>query len=114
METDKRTTKSKPYMRHLLKIATLGLCVLSGSARAADESPAKQFLRYVYGADVGDILAICLPSDDLWMLHGAKNTNALAAVEALSIDARKRSGVYTGVIQTDVYFIELKDGKVDP
>jgi hypothetical protein len=80
----------------------------------AEESVVKQFLRYVYGADGVDIAQTCLPSDDLWMLRGARNTNTLAAVDALSLDPAKRSGIFFGLIRNEGYFVEVRDGKVDP
>jgi hypothetical protein len=91
-------------------IATL---LVSVSAAQGAEPAAKQFLRYVYGADGIDLTSICHPSDDVWMLRGAKNTNALATLDALKV-ASKPSGIASGLIGTDIYFVETRDGKVDP
>ena len=83
------------------------------SARCATPAAARQFLRYIYGADDIELGEICLPSEDAWMLHGAKNTDALAELDHLKIDA-KSSGVISGLVGRDIYFIETRDGKVDP
>ena len=91
-------------------IATL---LVSVSAAQCAEPAAKQFLRYIYGADGIELTSICHPSDDVWMLRGAKNTNALVALDALKI-ASKPSGITSGLVGTDIYFIETRDGKVDP
>jgi hypothetical protein len=51
------------------------------------------------------------------MIYGCcpaqKNTNALAAVDDLKI-ASKATGVTSGLLGHDLYFIETRDGKVDP
>jgi hypothetical protein len=70
-------------------------------------------LRYIYGADGIELTNVCHPSDDAWMLRGAKNTNALAALESLKL-ASKPTGVISGLVGRDIYFIETRDGKVDP
>lgn len=77
------------------------------------ESNAKQFLRNIYGAEGIDISKICHPSQDVWMVRGVKNTNALAIVDGLKFES-KRTGIFSGLVGTDLYFIELRDGLVDP
>jgi hypothetical protein len=91
-------------------IATL---LVSVSAAQCAEPAAKQFLRYIYGADAIELTNVCHPSDDAWMLRGTRNTNALVALDALKI-ASKPSGITSGLVGTDIYFIETRDGKVDP
>lgn len=86
--------------------------LLSTLAAQAAEPVGKQFLRYIYGADGIELTNICHPSDDLWMLHGAKNTNALAALEDMKV-ASKPTGTTSGVVGRDIYFIETRNGKVD-
>jgi len=88
------------------------LLVPVSAARCA-EPVTKQFLRYIYGADGVELTNICLPSDDAWMLRGAKDTNALAALDSLKI-ASKPTGITSGLVGRDVYCIETRDGKVDP
>jgi len=94
-------------------LTLIALLVLIAPAVQSAEPVAKQFLRYIYGADDIDVTNICHPSEDLWMARGAKNTNALAALNAEKIES-KRTGVLSGVLGTDIYFIELRDGLVDP
>jgi hypothetical protein len=81
------------------------------------EAIASQFLRFLYG-DAVDVTNICHPHEDLWMLPGAKNTNALRAVAAIKFDPANTNGVVSGVIpqrnMNDLYFVELRNGKVDP
>jgi hypothetical protein len=77
------------------------------------EPTAKEFLRYMYGADGVDITNICYPSEDLWMLKGAKNTNALAAIDMEKFES-KSTGVLSGMLGTDLYFIETRNGRIDP
>ena len=91
-------------------VATLLVCV---SAARCAEPAAKQFLRYIYGADGIELTNICHPSDDAWMLRGAKNTNALAELDGLKISA-KSTGITSGLVGRDMYFVETRDGKVDP
>jgi hypothetical protein len=99
-------------LRQLLAVMLL----TAGSARCADAIP-KQFLRYLYGADGVELTAICHPSDDLWMLRGAKNEKALSEIDSLKIEA-KLAGIFSYTINNglgvDVCFIELRDGKIDP
>ena len=91
----------------------IALLLLATPVAQCAEPAAKQFLRYIYGADGIGLTNICHPSDDLWMLRGTKNTNALAALDAEKFES-KRTGVSSGVLGTDIYFIELRDGLVDP
>lgn len=88
------------------------LMLVASTARAAEKAPL-QFLRYIYGADNIDVASVCCPSDDLWMLRGAKNTNALAALTRHEFHPR-HTNVISGLLNNDLYFIELRDGKVDP
>ena len=88
------------------------LLITSSTSQAA-EPAAKQFLRFVYGADGIEITNVCHPSDDLWMLRGAKDTNTLAALDGLKI-ASKSTGITSGLLGRDMYFIETREGKVDP
>lgn len=85
-------------------------------ARCADPV-AKQFLRYVYGADGIDLVAICQPSDDLWMLRGRKNEQALFSIEQLRFETSP-TGVRSFMINNgsgmDVCFLEIKERKIDP
>ena len=91
----------------------LSLLLMACTVVQAAEPAAKQFLRHIYGAD-GIVLAdICYPSDDLWMLRGVKNPEALAALDELKFDSRP-TGITSGVVRMDLYFIETRDGKVDP
>jgi len=94
-------------------IQLFALLLVSVSAAQFSEPVARQFLRYVYGADNVELTNICLPSDDVWMLQGAKNSNALAALDGLKI-ASKPTGITSGLVGRDMYFIETRDGKVDP
>ena len=87
--------------------------LVSASAAQCAEPVAKQFLRYIYGADGMELTNICHPSDDAWMLRGAKNTNALTELDQLKISA-KPAGVTSGLVGRDLYFVETRDGKVDP
>ena len=63
--------------------------LVSVSAARCAEPVTKQFLRYIYGADGVELTNICLPSDDAWMLRGAKDTNALAALDCLKIASKR-------------------------
>jgi hypothetical protein len=94
-------------------IGILAGLIVSASAAQCGESVGKQFLRYIYGADGIELSNVCHPSDDLWMLRGAKNTNALSTLDSLTI-ASKPTGVTSGLVGRDMYFVETRDGKVDP
>ena len=94
-------------------IRLFAILLVAASVAQAAEPAAKQFLRYIYGADGIELTNVCHPSDDAWMLRGAKNTNALAALDSLKI-ASKPTGITSGLVGTDIYFIETRDGKVDP
>lgn len=94
-------------------IRLFAVLLVSASAGECAEPVAKQFLRYIYGADGIELANICHLSDDAWMLRGAKNTNALATLDRLKI-ASKPKGVTSGLVGTDIYFVETRDGKVDP
>ena len=94
-------------------IRLFAVLLVSVSAARCAEPVTKQYLRYIYGADGIELTNICLPSDDAWMLRGAKDTNALAALDGLKI-AWKPTGVTSGLVGRDMYFIETRDGKVDP
>ena len=94
-------------------IRLFAVLLVSASVARCAEPVTKQFLRYIYGADGVELTNICLPSDDAWMLRGAKDTNALAALDSLKI-ASKPTGITSGLVGRDMYFIETRDGKVDP
>jgi len=96
--------------------AYLLLLILLIARNAVCEEPvAKQFLQFMFGAEGIDAGKICLPSDDLWMLPGAKNTNGLLELDAQKFDPKKRNGIVSGVIAGEaIYFVDLRDGKVDP
>ncbi len=94
-------------------IRLIALLSVSASVAQCAEPVAKQFLRYIYGADGINLTNVCHPSDDSWMLRGDKNANALTALDTEKITS-KSTGVTSGVLGTDVYFIEMRDGKVDP
>src|SRR5215213_1353947 len=97
-------------MNVMIRLAAV-LLVSVSAARCA-EPITKQFLRYIYGADGLEFTNICLPSDDAWMLRGAKDTNALAALNSLKI-ASKPTGMTSGLLGREMYFIETREGKVD-
>ena len=87
-------------------LAQVGLC---------DAPVAKKFLQFLHGADGVNVTNLCLPTADLWMLAGAKNTNLLEALDAEKFDAKKQNGIVSGILGGEaLYFFELKDGKVDP
>jgi hypothetical protein len=94
-------------------IQFFALLLVSVSVAQCAEPAAKQFLRYIYGADGIELTNVCHPSDDAWMLRGAKNTNALAELDTLKISA-KPTGITSGLVGRDIYFIETRDGRVDP
>jgi hypothetical protein len=94
-------------------IRLFALLLVSVSAARSAEPVTKQFLRYIYGADGVELTNICLPSDDAWMLRGSKNTNALTALNSLKIGS-KHTGITSGLVGRDMYFVETRDGKVDP
>ena len=97
----------------VLRAAAAACCVLFLAAHARAQEPvAKQFLRHLYGAEGIDIARICHPSDDLWMLGGARDSEALDAIEGIRIDTA-RNGVVSGVVRSTMYFFELRDGLVD-
>ena len=98
-------------MNNLIRLVAMML--LTAPAARCAEPVAKQFLRYIYGADGIDLASICHPSDDSWMLRGPTNTNALTALDALRFDTN-RTGIVSGVVGADMYFVELRDGRVDP
>ena len=103
-------------MKAILTVVVL-LLILARPTSAA-ESVAAQFLRYIYGAGDVNLTQICVPSDDVWMLPGATNAAALQAIAAEKLDATKQDGILSGVIRygqgQDLYFVELRGGKVDP
>jgi len=103
-------------MKAILNVVVLLLAFARPASSA--ETVTARFLRHIYGVEDADISKICVPSDDLWMLPGAKNAAALQSIAALKLDAAKRDGVLSGVIGhaqgQDLYFVELRDGKVDP
>jgi hypothetical protein len=98
-------------MNNMLRF--LGMLFIFVSVSHSAEPAGKEFLRYIYGADGIELTNICHPSDDAWMLRGAKNTNALAEVDRLKIVA-KTTGIISGLVGRDIYFIETRDGRVDP
>jgi len=98
-------------MKNMLQL--IFLMLLAAPAAPCAESVTKQFLRYIYGADGIELTNVCHPTDDAWMLRGAKNTNALAEIADEKFSS-KRTGVTTAMVGTDLCFIELRDGRVDP
>src|SRR6185369_5263149 len=99
-------------MKISIRVFAFFLLVAQGALGA--EPAAKDFLRYIYGAEGIDLAKACWPSEDAWMLPGPKNPAALAAVGGLRLDTSRRDGIVSGVLGTDMYFIELREGRVDP
>ena len=99
-------------MKRLIYCCVAILIVTTATLSAAENTPL-QFLRYIYGADDVDITKVCHPTDDVWMLRGAKNTNVLAQLKTHKFYPGQ-TNIISGTLQTDLYFIELRDGKVDP
>ena len=102
-------------MRHARFLAFL---LLAAPLAHGAEPAAKQFLSYIYGAEGINLADISHPSPDLWMVRGAKNPQALAALDGVKFEP-KRAGVYYGTVRAsedgpDLYFIEMRDGLVDP
>jgi hypothetical protein len=91
----------------------LVLLLIASSAAQAAEPAARQFLRYIYGAEGIDVAAVSHPSDDLWMVRGARNPEALATLDKMQFEARS-AGITSGTVKTDLFFVEMRDGKVDP
>ncbi len=98
-------------MKNTLRLVVLML--LAAPTAFCAESVTKQFLRYIYGADGIELTNVCHPTDDAWMLRGAKDTNALAEIDEEKFTS-KRNGVTTATVGTGLCFIELRDGRVDP
>lgn len=98
-------------MRFIARLVTV-LLVSATFARSA-EPVTKQFLRYVYGEEGIVVSDICHHSDDIWMLRGDRNAEALSVLRGWEIPS-KSTGVTSGSIGTHIYFIETRDGKVDP
>ncbi|MEZ6058551.1 MAG: hypothetical protein R3C01_17760 [Planctomycetaceae bacterium] len=96
-----------------LTLSFLALMLVSATAAHCAEPAAKQFLRYLYGAEGIELADVCHPSDDAWMLRGTRNEGALAELNRLKF-TDKPSGITSGVIRSDMFFVETRDGKVDP
>ena len=112
-----KTILQKFSMLRLITNPTIRIFILFAlvSQTAFSKEPvAKQFLRHIYGADGINIAQICVPSEDLWMLRGAKDTNALATVDAMKPHSFKDTGVFTAMVRNDISFIEIRDGRIDP
>jgi len=77
------------------------------------QTPAQKFLHYCYGAEGVDIVAICHPTDDLWMLRGAKNDEAIKAVNETPLRLAD-SGLFSGPIGRDFCVVQMRNGKIDP
>src|SRR4051812_3265021 len=99
-------------MMRKLGWVVLAISMVVSRGVLAEESVVRQFLQYQYGHPI-DVSKICLPSEDIWMLQGPKNADALAEVKALKLES-KTNGIVSGVLGTDMYFVELRGGKVDP
>ena len=95
-----------------MKSKIIVVTLLLGSTEwAGPVETAKDFLSFAYGKEV-DINTLCLPNDDLWMLSGKSNPEALKALESAKIKA-KGTGVTIDIIGRDIAVVELRDGKVD-
>lgn len=86
--------------------------MVSSLSFAGPVETAKEFLSFAYGKEV-DINALCHPHDDLWMLSGIRNDEALEALGAAKLKV-KSTGVVIDVIGRDIAMVEMREGKVDP
>lgn len=101
-------------MKALLLTLSLPVVVVTACHAGESKEPiAKQYLRYVYGEDGIELASIAHPSADSWMLRGPKNDDALSRLGDLKL-VDKASGLVSGVIGTDLYFVETRQGLVDP
>jgi hypothetical protein len=73
---------------------------------------ATDYLRYLYGADDLDLSAIAHPHDDLWMLRGRKNAEALKEIGSASIHHGPNKILWERV-QQDLCIVVVREGKVD-
>ena len=86
---------------------------LLAGAPAVAASAAKEFLLFVYGADNIDVAKVCWPSDDLWMLRGARNPAGIAELESEKI-AHGQNEVVIETIHHGLCMLEVRNGRVDP
>lgn len=76
-------------------------------------TPAEQFLNYIFGAEGVEIEKVCWPHDDLWMLRGANNPEALKEVADARIKHGKNEVLWQG-IQRNLYIVSVRDNRVEP
>lgn len=96
--------------KHLL-VGAIAL-LLSGRAIAAVD-PARDFLRFIFGAEDVKLAEVCWPNDDLWMIAGPKNDRGLAEIAALKFPSGKDQVIWEN-ISGGLCIVELRDGKADP
>jgi len=92
----------------------LALLLACHHVLGGEEPAAKHYMRWIYGADNVDLAKVCQSHPDLWMLRGERNAGALAALDRSKIDFAKRDGIISGVLGTDIVFVEVRDGLVNP
>jgi hypothetical protein len=113
LKTNSTLSSEFPSVTMKTIICTIAILLLSGSTVKCSEPVAKQYLRYLYGAGGIDFKNICHLTDDAWMLGGSKDPDTLTALESKKIEL-KPTGIVSGVVGTNMYFVETRDGKVDP
>ncbi|SRR5258705_5209715 len=96
-----------------MRTLIIGLAAMVFPLATNAQTSAQKFLHYCYGAEVVDIAAICHPADDLWMLRGAKNDEAIKAVNEAPPKLAD-SGLFSGPIGRDFCVVQMRNGKVDP
>ncbi len=95
--------------KHLL-VCAIALLLWGRSFAAGD--PAREFLRFIYGADDVKVSEVCWPSDDLWMIAGPKNDRGLAEIATLQFSSGKDQVIWK-TIAGGLCIVELRDGKAD-
>jgi hypothetical protein len=95
-------------------VAVSSIFLLVNPLAKAEKIPPIQFLRFVYGDSSIDPKKFCEPHADLWMVPGPENSQMLDAVDALKTNVFRAEGITPGVVGRDLYFLEMKNGRVDP
>lgn len=90
-------------------VAALWLLCSPGGHAA---EPARDYLRYLYGAKDVKIEEACWPHPDLWMIEGRPNEAGLAEIAQLEI-SKEKNQIFWEPIQNGLCIVEVREGKVD-
>jgi len=97
----------------LLCLVFVALFIPVSYASPSPEETLEEYFRFVYGAPGINEEDILHSNSDNWMLSGVFNASSIERIKRYKFNVTA-PGVFAGVVGKDVFFLEIREGKIDP